>query len=85
MQLGHETYKVDTDAYNEIIKTFGEDIINPDDRTIQRRLLAAKVFQSPEELKKLTDIVWPAIMKLAEQSINSFYEQGILNEYFLDN
>ncbi len=80
---GHETYKVDTDAYKKVIETFGEEIINPVDRSIDRKILGKKVFQSPDELKKLTDIVRPAILKLAQERIeNSFKEGNKVNYLF---
>lgn len=76
LDLGHETYKVDTDVYHKIIETFGNDIVHPEDRSIQRKVLGAKVFQSPTELKKLTDIVWPAILQLAQERMDLLFQQG---------
>jgi len=74
--IGHETYKVDTDVYKKIIETFGEEIINPADKSIDRKILGKKVFQSPDELKKLTDIVWPAILNLAQERIDHLFKEG---------
>ena len=74
---GHETYQIDTDVYRQIIATFGEDIVNPVDRSIQRKVLGSKVFQAPAELKKLTDIVWPGILQLVKERIDAFFQQGI--------
>ena len=42
-----------------------------DDGEIDRKVLGSKVFGSPESLKKLTDIVWPAIKNMAQQEIES--------------
>ncbi|MSQ28900.1 MAG: dephospho-CoA kinase [Dehalococcoidia bacterium] len=39
------------------------------DRTINRQLLGGKVFGDPAQMKKLTDIVWPEIQRLAAQEI----------------
>ncbi|CAF4035536.1 unnamed protein product [Rotaria sp. Silwood2] len=72
----HETYKVDTDVYKKIITTFGEDIVNPTDRSIDRKILGNKVFQSSDELKKLTDIVWPAILNLTKERIEYLFKIG---------
>jgi phosphopantetheine adenylyltransferase / dephospho-CoA kinase len=74
--LGHATYEIDTDVYRKLIETFGDDIVDRTNRSIQRKVLATKVFQSPIELKKLTDIVWPAILKLVEQRIEAFSQEG---------
>jgi dephospho-CoA kinase len=76
MHSGHETYKIDTDVYKKIIETFGDEIVNPVDRSIDRKILGKKVFQSPDELKKLTDIVWPAILSLAQERIDQFFKDG---------
>ena len=67
--LGHQAYKPGTAAFNTVIKTFGKDILN-DEGTIDRRILGGKVFGQPKELKKLTDIVWPEIRRLAELEID---------------
>lgn len=74
--LGHETYKVDTDVYKNIIATFGEDIINPVDRSIDRKILGKKVFESSNELKRLTDIVWPGIFNLTLERIDYLFKEG---------
>ena len=66
--LGHQAYRPGTDAFDTVIKTFGEDILT-NEGTIDRRILGGKVFGQPKELKKLTDIVWPEIRRLAEQEI----------------
>jgi dephospho-CoA kinase len=43
-------------------------VLAPDGR-IDRKALGAKVFGKPAELRKLTDIVWPAIRALAAEEI----------------
>ncbi|CAF1290394.1 unnamed protein product [Didymodactylos carnosus] len=75
-KLGHETYQVNTDAYKKIIEVFGDDILSTEDKTINRKLLGRKVFEKPNELKKLTDIVWPEILILANKKIEQLYNQG---------
>jgi dephospho-CoA kinase len=59
-----------TQAFTDIVTAFGDDIIGADGE-VDRRSLGGKVFGNPERLKKLTDIVWPAIMRTAEQEIAS--------------
>ena len=46
------------------------------DGTIDRRVLGGKVFGKPDELKKLTDIVWPGIRKLAREALSEFEAAG---------
>lgn len=67
-KLGHRAYDPGTQAYLQVIETFGEDVLG-DDQQIDRRALGGKVFGKPEQLTKLTDIVWPEIRRLAELEI----------------
>ncbi|MBT5153252.1 MAG: dephospho-CoA kinase [Gammaproteobacteria bacterium] len=63
--LGHQAYNPGTAAFDDVISAFGEDV-RGDDGQIDRKVLGGKVFGKPEELRKLTDIVWPEIRRLAE-------------------
>lgn len=66
--LGHRTYEPGSSAHAQVVAAFGEDIRSTDGR-IDRKVLGAKVFGRPAELKRLTDIVWPAIRALAAKEI----------------
>ena len=69
-KLGHNAYISGTQAFTDVVAAFGDDIVGPDGE-VDRRSLAGKVFGNPDGLKKLTDIVWPAIMRMAEEEIAS--------------
>jgi len=69
-KLGHRAYEPDTEAFAKVAATFGPDVVGADGR-IDRRVLGGKVFGKPEELKKLTDIVWPEIRRLTQVEIQS--------------
>lgn len=69
-RLGHRTYEPDTAAFKQVVDAFGDAIVSADG-TIDRRALGAKVFGQPGELKKLTDIVWPEIRRLADLEIEA--------------
>ena len=73
-KLGHNAYVKGSDAFNSVVSVFGQDTVG-DDGEIDRKVLGSKVFGSPESLKKLTDIVWPAIKKMAQQEIESVRAQ----------
>ena len=75
--LGHHAYDKGTIAHQEVIKTFGEDLITKDG-SIDRRLLGKKVFSDPLKLKKLTNIVWPEIRRLAQKKLNAFEDNEIV-------
>jgi phosphopantetheine adenylyltransferase/dephospho-CoA kinase len=63
--LGHQAYNSGTTAFDDVIAAFGDDV-RGDDGEIDRKVLGGKVFGKPEKLRKLTDIVWPEIRRLAE-------------------
>jgi phosphopantetheine adenylyltransferase/dephospho-CoA kinase len=73
--LGHRTYDPGTDTFNAVVKAFGDDLVAADG-SIDRRVLGGKVFGRPDELKRLTDIVWPGIRKLASESLSEFEAAG---------
>jgi phosphopantetheine adenylyltransferase/dephospho-CoA kinase len=73
--LGHRTYDPGTDTFAAVVKAFGDDLVAPDG-TIDRRVLGGKVFGKPDELKRLTDIVWPGIRKLASEALSEFEAAG---------
>ena len=69
-KLGHRAYELGTQAHREVITTFGDDVVSTD-KSMDRKVLGGKVFGQPGELKKLTDIVWPEIRRLAEAEIKA--------------
>jgi len=73
--LGHRTYEPGSDTFRAVVKTFGDDLVAPDG-SIDRKALGAKVFGKPAELKKLTDIVWPGIRKLAGEALSELETAG---------
>lgn len=68
--LGHQAYNPGTAAFDAVVAAFGEEV-RGDDGQIDRKALGGKVFGKPEELRKLTDIVWPEIRRLAELEIDA--------------
>jgi dephospho-CoA kinase len=73
--LGHRTYEPGTETFAQVVATFGPELVAADG-TIDRKVLGAKVFGKPEELKRLTDIVWPGIRKLATQELAELNAAG---------
>ena len=62
--LGHRAYEPGTPCFEAVVSEFGQDIV-AEDGSIDRKLLGAKVFAEGSSLKRLTDIVWPAIKEMA--------------------
>jgi len=57
-KVAHETYRAGTAGFEALKSTFGPRVVGSDGE-IDRRVLGGVVFGRPDELKKLTDIVWP--------------------------
>jgi len=74
-KLGHQCYLPGTESYKEVIHTFGQQILNQDG-TVDRKALGTIVFNDPSQLKKLTDITWPAINNLAQVEFKKLKSQG---------
>ncbi|RXG68336.1 Bifunctional coenzyme A synthase [Armadillidium vulgare] len=74
-KLGHKAYEYGNDCYHEIVKEFGEEILNKD-KTINRKALGSIVFANKEKLKRLTDIVWPQIALLAKEETEMHKNNG---------
>jgi phosphopantetheine adenylyltransferase/dephospho-CoA kinase len=73
--LGHRTYEPGTGTFSQVVEAFGQDLVAADG-TIDRRVLGGKVFGKPEELKRLTDIVWPGIRRLASEELSGLEVAG---------
>jgi dephospho-CoA kinase len=64
--LGHQVLSPGGEAYAEVVREFGSGILR-EDGSIDRKLLAAKVFNDPERLAVLNNLVHPAVFRLEEQ------------------
>ncbi len=67
-KLGHRAYERGSQAQRQVIAAFGPEV-RAADGTIDRAALGARVFGRPDQLKRLTDIVWPEIRRLAQAEI----------------
>jgi dephospho-CoA kinase len=61
-QIAREVVEVGEEAYLEIVKEFGEEILQ-EDRTIDRGKLGSIVFHNKEKRQLLNSIVHPAVRK----------------------
>ena len=74
-KLGHRVYEAGRPAFDQVVAAFGTDVVG-DDGEIDRRALGGKVFGSPEQLKRLTDIAWPGILAMAKDEIDAARRNG---------
>ena len=61
-ELGHQVLMPGGEAYDLAVAAFGRDILAPDG-TIDRRKLAALVFNDPDKLAYLNSLVHPAVFR----------------------
>ncbi|MFB3829186.1 MAG: dephospho-CoA kinase [Bryobacteraceae bacterium] len=63
--LGHEVLLPGGEAYDGVVREFGQGILDADGR-IDRRKLAAEVFGRPERLDRLNALVHPPVIRREE-------------------
>lgn len=68
--VGHQAYLPGTDAWKDIIATWGEDLADPETKEINRQKLGGIVFSDPEHLKTLNSITWPRIYDMVDQILD---------------
>jgi dephospho-CoA kinase len=73
-QLGHQVLAPGGDAYEDVLREFGPDIRDPGG-TIDRRKLAALVFDDPERLERLNRLVHPPVIRREEELARAFFER----------
>ena len=74
--LYHELLRRDETLRQALRDTFGAETFLPDGR-LDRKWLAARVFSDAGELKKLNNIVYPAMNAAVEQKIRACKGRGI--------
>lgn len=70
-ELGHEVLLPGGEAYAAVVREFGPPILNGDG-TINRKRLAAEVFEKEDRLAVLNSIVHPAVFRREEELIEQF-------------
>lgn len=70
-ELGHQVLAPDGEAYHEVVKEFGPEILNSAGE-IDRAALAARVFGDPERLNRLNAAVHPAVIRREEKLMAEF-------------
>ena len=61
-QLAREVVQPGKPAWQEIVRTFGKDVLNPD-RTINRQALGSIVFSHPTKRRRLERIIHPRVAR----------------------
>lgn len=74
-KVAHGVYRRGQPSYDKLVDAFGQRIVGAD-REIDRRALGAAVFGSPDEMKKLTDVVWPATYRASRDAVAAERDGG---------
>lgn len=75
-KVGHEVFRLDTEAWGEVVAAFGKEILTPDGE-IDRRKLGKIVFDDYEALARLNQIMHPRIHALVKAQIEEYRRQGV--------
>ncbi len=74
-KLAHETYQPHSQTWQELIDTFGRDIVKPDEE-IDRQKLGQIVFSDHNALAQLNQIVHPKAYRLTQERIADCRRRG---------
>ncbi|XP_026327157.1 bifunctional coenzyme A synthase isoform X2 [Hyposmocoma kahamanoa] len=73
--IAHDLYKPGLPLNQTIAETFGTHVI-AENGDVDRKKLGSIVFGDKEQLEKLNQILWPAILEEAQRRIRALGEQG---------
>jgi len=74
-KVGHEAFEPDTQAWHEVVATFGRQILTPAGE-IDRKKLGEIVFNQPESLSRLNQIMHPRMHDMIKAQIDEYRRQG---------
>ncbi|CAH1178912.1 unnamed protein product [Phaedon cochleariae] len=77
--LGHEIYKPGKPCHQQIVDTFGDKVVS-NNGEINRQALGGIVFNNPGEMKKLNNLVWPAIAEEVQKIIKTCTKKVVVIE-----
>ncbi len=75
-KVGHEAFKPNTKAWREVVTTFGRQILTPSGE-VDRKKLGEIVFNDPESLSKLNQIMHPRMYDMVKDRIEEYRRQGV--------
>lgn len=75
-QVGHEAYIPHSEAWEEVVKAFGKDIVR-ESGEIDRRKLGAIVFSDPAQLSVLNGIMHPRMAAIVSEKLQGLAQSGV--------
>ncbi|MGN0364699.1 MAG: dephospho-CoA kinase [Suilimivivens sp.] len=82
-EMAHQVKKPGTPCYDKLIELLSADILN-EDGTIHKGKMAARIFESEELLKKVNEIIHPAVKEMILDEIADARKKGVLDFLFLE-
>ena len=74
--VGHEAYQPHSQAWREVVDTFGEQVLKPTGE-IDRERLGAIVFDDPNARAKLNSIMHPRMGRMMQEKMDELRRQGV--------
>lgn len=75
-KVGHEAFKPDTAAWHDVVATFGRQILAPSGE-VDRKKLGEIVFNQPESLARLNQIMHPRMHDMIQAQIAEYRQQEV--------
>lgn len=75
-KIGHELLKSNNEVRQQLVATFGEQILDPDS-DIDRKKLGRIVFDNPEARTRLNQIIHPPIYEMVKARLEEYRRQGV--------
>ena len=72
--LGHVVMEPGTEGFADIVARFGDGVVR-EDGTLDRELLARKIFEDDQARRDLGEIIHPAVIRYIEEFIHSRREE----------
>ena len=74
-KVGHEAFKSGTETWQQVVNAFGKQILTPDGE-IDRKKLGGIVFDNPESLSRLNQIMHPRMYDMMKARIEEYRQRG---------
>jgi dephospho-CoA kinase len=75
-QVGHEAFKAGTGLWREVVDAFGKQVLTPGG-DIDRSKLGEMVFDDPDSLARLNQIMHPRMYNVVKAQIEDYRRQGV--------
>ena len=79
-KIGHNALRYE-EAKEELVKTFGKEVLNKD--IVDRKKLGNIVFNSRQEMSKLTDITWKYMQLEIDQFLDNNKDKIVILDWLL--